>query len=572
MTINTLDFNKLNATVWQDARQIDDLTEKLKTASKIITRDGCFDRIQWPSESHRLFSVSFQHPQKANILATAFEEVFKDWEDGYDKQRLRDFIVHNHMLIGINKVEFNFSPTAISYMADEGFRSKFAEFQERVSQDLQRVCKPFKTAKSTDRLAVAIITFRAGGGHLLAAQSVERALNAHESHKYNAKVIDLHRLKHDRLEIVSSGIIKTEDLYSKFRCQENNPAKADALGRFGKALDAFMLDQTAQDADEIIRDLKADVVINTIHHEHEWAFPLSNGIPFATLIVDYYRNISMMCLRSTTDSSDLRFFSPLDYSSKVLRPVGYPIRPGFEKRASDRDIAAVRRKYEVKDNELLVVFQMGALALGLEEEIAYLKGAAQKLKKKCHFVFLCSQNEKAKKTIEKAACENKNSLLALHVEGFLEDTELSHLFQASDTVVGKAGGSTSAEIAATGAYLLAYKSLRWEKPNIAYLAGRNQARVISGYSDMVSFLNDRKPLEPKIATPVLDWKTNLCREIDDMVLTAGKTPLVIKWPYSSWNPVFYFIAYCRHIWNAIKAVFQKIAYVFSKKPPLLVKA
>ena len=55
-------------------------------------------------------------------------------------------------------------------------------------------------------------------------------------------------------------------------------------------------------------------------------------------------------------------------------------------------------------------------------------------------------------------------MITFHPLGMQDDAQLSLLYQTCNAIIGKAGGATTAEIAATGAFLLAYKALHGKHP------------------------------------------------------------------------------------------------------------
>jgi UDP-N-acetylglucosamine:LPS N-acetylglucosamine transferase len=524
---STVDFTQVGPKDWKDEHSVEKLVQQVRDANIIITPDGIHHpRIIPPDGVHIHYEESSGYedvlpwyslnPKKATILLDAFNSAFKDMPEGDSKEQIRNFIIKNQTLIGKNSAKFDFSKSFILNLWDHEFNQRFLLFTKIVKEKFT-LYNSVISDKKADAISVAILTN--GGGHLSVAKSIAEALNKHESKKYNVKIIEVESLPGDNISFVTSGAVRTNEIYSRFRCQENNGAKADLYCQLRWELHQFIPDTTLFEAICEIKRFGTDIVLTTIQDEPHWGAPLADlGIPVWFFNTDYELPPQLEQLKLIANTDLLKILTPIDYSKgiKGIEPIGYPVRSGFQQEALDEEKIKLRKKYEVNEDEFLVVMQMGSLAMGIEREITALIEETRNLEKRCHFVFLCANNENAKKAIQKFQEEKNNDMITFHPLGMQDDTHLSLLYQASDAIIGKAGGATTAEIAATGAFLLAYKALPWEAPNLKYLRDRNQGVEIPDFTEINKHLNDKIKRNNKNQNKPIDWKQNLINKINSL--------------------------------------------------------
>jgi UDP-N-acetylglucosamine:LPS N-acetylglucosamine transferase len=450
------------------------------------------------------------NPKKATIVLDAFNSAFADMPEGDSKNQIRNFILKNQALIGKYSADFDFSKSSIFTLLDN---QRFQLFTKNIKEKFT-LYDSIISDKKRDVISIAILTN--GGGHLSVAKSIAEALNTHESKRYTVKIIEVEALPGDNISVVTAGALRTPEIYSRFRCLENNGAKADLYCQLRWELHQFIPDTTLYEAMCEIKRFGADIVLTTIQDEPLWAAPLADlGIPVWFFNTDYELPPQLEQLKLLANTDLLKILTPIDYCKgiKGIEPIGYPVRSGFQNEAPEEDKTKLRKKYKVDEGEFLVVIQMGSLAMGIERELTALVEETKNLENRCHFIFLCTNNENARKDIQKFQEEKSNDLITFHPLGMQDDTQLSLLYQTCDAIIGKAGGATCAEIAATGAFLLAYKALPWEAPNLQYLKGRNQGVEISNFAELNKYLNTSKQKRTTQNKPA-NWKENLIAAIN----------------------------------------------------------
>lgn len=576
---NTLDFTALDPRIWHDVREIESLVSRMRCAKTIITSQGEYARMQWKSGYHDVLSWHCKNPKKAAIILDAIEEAFKEIPEGSSKEDIREFIKRNQLFIGSQKPDFDFSKSSIAYLANETFIRQFDNFLDIVKTKTKKLYKTKSTTEKTHKVNIAILTCNAGGGHRMVANALEKMLLSHDSDKFNARVINVDEMPGDSLDIVTAGAVKTHEIFSKFRCQENDGHKAGLYADLRWELHHFIPCREAHEVNMLVNQFGADIILNTIHHEINWLSPLADlNIPIAFINTDYELPPQLQELKSITASQNFRVFTPTDYALDIdgIVPTGYPIRAGFEQKITTEAAAAIRKKYQMGEHDTLVVMQMGSLAMGIEKQLQQQILETKDLTETCHVVYLCANNQKAKESIEKVQKKNTNSKLIMHAEGMLNDIELSHLYQTCTAVLGKPGGSTTAEIAATDAFLLVYDPLPWERPNLKYLETRNQATEIHSYKELTHFLNNRNSrtdhpasVTPSIRSKVLDWKTRIVEEItsiyDHKISQQDNDSIRVVKPFSNRKIEYIFLRHFKRALLSVKTAFSYLAFVFSQK-------
>lgn len=584
MSVNgkVIDFRSFSQEDWFSVKKLRKVIRSLDSCEKIITQNGEYSRIKWESGYHDVLAWHCMSHKKASIIVKSFNKSFNNMNEGGDKKRVWQFILRNHMFIGAKKPSFNFENSSISEVADKKFSRRFNRFLNSVSMEMKRLnfenqlataLKDVSINKSSsnrkvNEQAVAILTCNSGGGHRTVANSIRGMLNAHKDKSFRAEVINIDELPGDHIDEVTQGAVKTSEIMSRFRYQEGNDVKADLYCDIRWRLHQFFPQTKLDEVNKAICRISAKTVINTIHQEVQWVSPSADlGCTTIFMNTDYELLPELVLLRKNVQSEDLKVFTPIVYPKMIpgMKGIGYPIRPGFEKTATETEIRNLRKQYGVRKEESLVVVQMGSLAMGVEKTVKSLIKHSKKLNKKCHFVFLCARNQKAFDRVKEFQAK-PHGKIALHPVGMQSDVELGLLYQACDRVVGKPGGATSAEIAATGAYLLAYKPLPWEIPNLKYLKKRNQAHEINGLDGLVDDLN--KPKKTKVTAPdiepILDWKENLVSELKEISASEKGEQLLIHKPFSHRRLSNLFALRAKRVFSSVKSFFRFLVFGIKK--------
>lgn len=226
--------------------------------------------------------------------------------------------------------------------------------------------------------------------------------------------------------------------------------------------------------------------------------------PIVTVITDY--TVHSFWIHPEIDgfyipSADLAY--PLlqaGISSDRIKPMGIPIREQFEEKISQKQ---VRENLGLKD-ETTVLVMGGGLGLGKIEEIVKL------LLENSNFqiITITGKNERLKENLEKLGYNHR-----LMVLGFVDN--IAEVMTASDMIISKPGGVTTAEILAVGIPLIIFAPLPGQEDrNTDYLLNKGVAIKIRKIEHII----------PEILS--LSHNKLKLRQIQEMAKLIGK-------PYAS---------------------------------------
>jgi processive 1,2-diacylglycerol beta-glucosyltransferase len=122
---------------------------------------------------------------------------------------------------------------------------------------------------------------------------------------------------------------------------------------------------------------------------------------------------------------------------------GIPIDPAF---AVPKDRAAMRRKHGLRPDGTVILTSTGGFGVGKSDNLI---ASLMKLRHPSQVVALCGRNEEMKERLDSLAAEvPSDSPVTLKVLGYTD--AMDEYMAASDLVVGKPGGLTTAEALASG--------------------------------------------------------------------------------------------------------------------------
>jgi len=187
----------------------------------------------------------------------------------------------------------------------------------------------------------------------------------------------------------------------------------------------------------------------------------------AVVITDFHAHALWLCKNVdryfvSTDEVKEHLVSNNILSENII-VTGIPIDPAFmplnsiptketkikETKAKETKANAIKFLNLPNDRKIILI-SAGGFGHGLAAE--YLIESMLKMKQKAHIVAICGKNEKMKERLEEiillAQKENKLENISVEVIGFT--TQMEQYMSAADIVVGKPGGSTTAEAMAKG--------------------------------------------------------------------------------------------------------------------------
>jgi UDP-N-acetylglucosamine:LPS N-acetylglucosamine transferase len=549
-----VDFRKLDSEVWKNLVEVRKIREALSNAQEIITASGeTFKRKEWKSEFYKSLAEKCRNPIKAEIIAGEFEKAFKRMKEGRDKKAIRSFVEKNCIYFGAVKAIFNFENSSITSIMDQSDnKAMFEEFCSNIQTEIRKLYADRKTNNQN----VAILTCNSGGGHKSVAEAMKGCL---EDSGRTVKMINVDEI-YDPLDKATNGAVKTWHIFSKFLCQQNNHAKYYSFSKLAKMIKAFIPDETLHKVNEILVNEGIGIIYNTVHHKSGLlSLSTDQKVPIAFVNTDYELHPETKALMKEIQSDLFYVLTPIDYKieSGAIRVMGYPIREGFEKPVTEDQKLELKNSLGMNPNESLVVVQMGSLGMRIEKMVKKIIECGKELNTKTHFVFLCGNNKKSIKEINKIVEEKSHKNIQIHTEGFLNDYEMARYYKTCDYVVGKPGGATTAELAACRARLLCLNPLPWEVPNLSYLEYLGLGNTISSIEQLPKFLNKQQdkvdPVGEDPEKKIPDWKTNL-NDITEEILNkpSNDSDLIVRKPKGS-RFFFMFKTYAKKLYHSFFA-------------------
>lgn len=162
------------------------------------------------------------------------------------------------------------------------------------------------------------------------------------------------------------------------------------------------------------------------------------------------------------------YLEKLGIPASKITVSGVPIDPAF---AIKKDRFEMREKHGLRKDLDTVLVSAGGLGVGPVEQTV--KGLLE-LESESQVVVVCGRNEELKERISRVVSSHRNLRVAIHPVGFT--TEMDELMAASDILVGKPGGLTTAEGLARGlAFVIVNPVPGQEERNSDHLLERGAA-------------------------------------------------------------------------------------------------
>jgi processive 1,2-diacylglycerol beta-glucosyltransferase len=294
---------------------------------------------------------------------------------------------------------------------------------------------------------VLILSASAGAGHLRAAQAIERAF-AETGSARSVRHLDV--LEHTNplfrrlyskayIEMVKSMPEVLGWLYDRF----DKPGQDDRLKLAFEELNTrpFI---------KLIKRFQPDIAVCTHFLPSEILSMLIERGEIATrqaiVVTDFDVHAQWLC------PNYAHYFVAIDETRAHLEELGVPagkitvsgipIDPAF---ARPKDQAAMRRKHGLRGDGVLILISAGGFGVG---PIDTLLSSLLKLRHPGQVVAICGRNAELKADLDRrAAALPPDARVTLKVVGYT--TEMDEFMAASDLVVGKPGGLTTAEALAS---------------------------------------------------------------------------------------------------------------------------
>ncbi len=269
------------------------------------------------------------------------------------------------------------------------------------------------------RLKIEILECNGGEGHRMSADAVQRAVeNFFGSQKVECVRYDVgSHLAPDPLNKCSFGKYSMVDLHNGL-ARRGYTGIIAAMTKVGKIAQRFIFPFNVSQFKKRYTKEKPDLIISAV--------PLINGsvikavkkmnIPVMVISTDADNHMFSYSWPKDKDLGPVRYGIPYNSLSvakkvdqavdpKMVRGIGYSLRPGFTKKYTKQELDGFRERHFIKKDEGFVGIMMGGLGGDVTEKYVktLLKGVdEEKLeKKKERFAVYCGRNNALKSSLKK---------------------------------------------------------------------------------------------------------------------------------------------------------------------------
>ena len=294
---------------------------------------------------------------------------------------------------------------------------------------------------------VLILSVSIGGGHMRAAQALEKAFLQLDAAR-EVRIVDtldyINKLFRKLFLKAYVDVIKNAPgLYGWFYEHFDTPWQNQGLLNVFEKLNTRpllkLLEKVRPDLVICVHALPAGI-ISWLREKYRV------GVPQAIVTTDFDVHAMWLC-----DHYE-HYFVALDETKLHLEAIGVPadkvtatgipIDPVF---AEDWDKAEARRTLNLDPDLATILVTGGSLGLGPMERLVQ---ALQQLKAPVQIVAVCGHNEPLKAGIDRIVCERPGGPARMVCIGW---TEQMHIYMAAaDLIAGKTGGLTASEALASG--------------------------------------------------------------------------------------------------------------------------
>ncbi|MCE5294875.1 MAG: hypothetical protein LLF94_09740 [Chlamydiales bacterium] len=211
--------------------------------------------------------------------------------------------------------------------------------------------------------------------------------------------------------------------------------------------------------------------------------------------------------------------SPLEEITSTFCEIGYPVGPEYVRITDPQKLSELRKKWDLKPGEHLVLVTMGKNGVGIIKEI--FKTLAESPTQELHikYVFICGSNEELFRELSTYAQKHDLSnteLKRMQICGFISHQEMSELMNICSLKCSKPGGGAAAQCRAMNVPLFSmYAHKLWENGNERELsdAGLNYPydpgqELIPQIEKAITYANLSRNIPP-----VTDWKARVAQNL-----------------------------------------------------------
>lgn len=353
-----------------------------------------------------------------------------------------------------------------------------------------------------EKRKVLVLTNSGGGGHMAAANAVQRALG----NNYTIRVEEPFKN------------LSGDHLFNKFQ-KEGNHKMLEMLTNMQYVAEVISCPlEVRPQLLSLVNEYKPDLIISV--------FPVAN---YLTLDIAQQINIPMLVL--TTDLEARHFFhfikNPgpsfkvgIAFDDRDLKQplresleednfaiTGYPIRPEFGSTPEQHQaqITQIRQELGIKEEDKVVLIMMGAQGVGdaVTRYSRMIANSEKEFPNHLHVVALCGSNEQLIEGTRAVQSSKTNARVTVHSLGRKDGAYVASLMRMSQVLISKPGGSSVNEAVAEELYTLFHsegvKGVAWEAGNMEYCIRKGWGEEIDPENFQIQLVNNLTKPRLKIA-------------------------------------------------------------------------
>ncbi len=442
----------------------------------ITAYDGtCYDKLVFDSPLHEQLIVTLNDSEKANCIWTNYKEiVLPSIKNSQEAVKIfEQWLLDHQFLLTCRKED---------HLSELQLITKLSPFLKALSLFFSAISCTEHSHKTDDKgdrpRKIVIITTSAAGGELMVANAVEKYLN---KLSFETSLVDVYKLfKNNEDFLYRFSGMHSVDIWGEIVQKENNSELADDFWWKCNQLRRFIRDNSSHRLKKTIGKLKPDLILTTRSFaQADAALAYDLNTPLRFIQCDYYFNPDLLPLAQRVNPLLVKFWIP---SSEYIptdprlkdrvEVLGYPIRPAIQRELDSTKVEELRKKLKIQTNEKVLFIMMGRQGLGktILPIIQKIISSSDNSLGPLHIGIVCGNNLVMKEEIcNYLKTAQKPEQISFSVKGALNEEEIANYYNVAHVYLGKAGGSTTAELIQMKVFALICRSYELEKNNLNHL-------------------------------------------------------------------------------------------------------
>lgn len=397
---------------------------------------------------------------------------------------------------------------------------------------------------------IMILSSSLGGGHMSAARAIEQFLRSQD---YDTSIVDIEDYQQitDPLQYIASYSFKS--IFNKIHQQEGNPKKARRYWDFYDKMSYFIPEKSNSVLKEFLSSTNPFLIINTCSYSEKFV-SLSYSLEIPQLVIttdfDIWETMDPIIFNGDSKLSKVSLTSPTDKIFQTLRSryernksdfnmeqllesqtvslLGYPVNLNIHS-LSKIEIEAARRNLGLEKDDSVLLIAMGSQGKPSIYDIVNEVFLSPDLLEKINKIYVIAGRNKHFANNLQMHLEKMNTPDSKKVSilGFINTEEMNILYNISDVIISKPGGSTTAELLKLEKKVVMYDLNLGEWANAQILIDSGLGTLAYTKEDIAPQIEAAltKKVDLKDELKPLDWQKNLLNYVHSIESAVIHEPL-----------------------------------------------